>query len=206
MVFGGGRAAERKVRSLQRAGAQVSVISPSLTKDLGKLVAQGTIHYHQRHYVRGDLQGAVLAYVATEDEQQNQEIAADAQMAGVFLNVADRPSLCSFIVPAIVERGDLLIAISTGGASPALARSIRRKLELEYGDEYALALDILRRLRTHALTAALPAEQRHRAFGSLVESALVEYVRERREAEIDTLLQAGFGDGISLAELGIALT
>jgi precorrin-2 dehydrogenase/sirohydrochlorin ferrochelatase len=132
LVIGGGTVAERKVQSLLQAHGQVTVISPTCTPQLRSWAVDRTITLYERPYCSGDLQGFSLVFAATSDETLHEKIAAEARGAGVLLNVVDRPALCSFIMPAVVSQGDLTLAISTGGASPALAKKIRQTLERHF--------------------------------------------------------------------------
>jgi len=206
LVVGGGTVAEHKVDALLRAGARVTVISPELTSKLASRAADGSITYHRRRYVAGDLHGAALAYAATDDAALHRQMADDAAAAGVLLNVVDHPGLCDFIAPAVMQRGDLLIATSTSGASPAMAKRIRRNLEQTFGPEYADALQILACLRRRLAERALSFAERQRILGALVDSSLVEYLRDGRTDEVDRLLAATVGDGVSLASLGMERT
>src|SRR5215470_4087084 len=106
VVIGGGNVAEQKVHSLLRAGARVTVISPDLAAPLAGLASAGAITHRPRDYASGDLKGFCLAYAATDDERLHEQIAREAEAAGVLLNVVDRPALCDFIVPSVMERGD----------------------------------------------------------------------------------------------------
>jgi siroheme synthase-like protein len=136
VVIGGGEVALRKAESLLECDARVGVISPEICYGLNKLATDGKITVTERNYEAGDLAGAFLAIAATGDEEVNRLAAAEAEQRGILVNVVDAPELCSFIVPSIVRRGYLTLAVSTGGVSPALARKIRVKLEREFGEEY----------------------------------------------------------------------
>lgn len=204
LVIGGGTVAERKVDSLLQARGRVTVISPALTPQLQSWATNQTITVHQRPYRRGDLQGFSLVFAATNDEAVHQQIADEAKEAGVFLNVVDRPALCSFIVPATVAQGDLTLAISTGGASPALAKKIRQNLEQHFGPEYNLALQLLARVRERVVGSGLSTESRQRLFAALVNSPLVDYLRERRVDKLNALLQETVGESCTFAELGLS--
>jgi len=206
LVIGGGPVAEQKVISLTKADAAVTVISPDLTPALQRLAAAGRVTHHARRYRTGDVRGFCLAYAATDDAALHGEITRDAAAAGVLLNVVDRPELCTFIVPSVVERGDLLIATSTSGASPALAKRIRTDLEAMFGPEYEVALQVLGRLRQQLAEQALERGERQRIFTALVDSPLVEYLRTRQAREVDRLLSETVGAGVSLASLGVELT
>jgi precorrin-2 dehydrogenase len=200
VVVGGGAVAARKVDALLAAGARVTVVAPRLAAALAERVARGEVAHRARPYASGDLAGARLAYAATDDEALHARIAADAEAAGVLLNVVDRTPLCSFIVPAQLSRGDLTVAISTGGASPALARRVRRDLERQLGPEYARAVDLLARLRRRL--QALPSIERRRILTGLVDSDLLEHLRRPDPAAVDRLLAEHAGREITLTSLG----
>lgn len=205
LVVGGGPVAERKVESLLAAGAQVTVVTPALTPSLAALVAAGTVTHRPRPYRPGDLQGFLLAFAATGDPEADAEIAREAEHEGVLLNVVDTPPLCSFISPSILVRGDLLVAVSTGGASPALAGRMRRDIDARLGPEYDRALDLLARLRHRLQDASLASAERQRILTGLVNSELLECLRSRDTAAVDRVLARIAGDGISLATLGVEL-
>jgi precorrin-2 dehydrogenase/sirohydrochlorin ferrochelatase len=202
LVVGGGRVAEQKVTALVEAAARVTVISPTVTPRIEALAAMQAVAYHPRQYASGDVRGFFLAFGATDDEEAQHQLAEDARAAGVLLNVADRPEMCDFIVPAVMEQGDLVIATSTGGASPALAKRIRRELQQSFGPEYAEALQLLQRLRAHLAERVVSAAERRRIFTTLANSPLLEYLRRRQIRAIDELLAETVGDGTSLATLG----
>jgi siroheme synthase-like protein len=137
IVIGGGTVALRKAKSLLEYKAVVEVISPDICGEINKLANKGQIKVTRRPYQEGDLQGALLAIAATDDRTINTHVSEEAQKSGVLINAVDDPQNSNFIVPACLHRGDLTIAISTGGRSPALARKIRLKLEKDFGEEYA---------------------------------------------------------------------
>lgn len=147
LVVGGGPVAARKVAALLDAEAAVRVVSPDLAPGLADLVATGRIHWIRRVFQTGDAAGAFLVIAATGDEAVNRSVASAAKLAGCLLNVVDTPELCNFIAPAIVRRGLLTVAISTGGRSPALARRVREDLEAILPNELAEHLVELTELR-----------------------------------------------------------
>jgi siroheme synthase-like protein len=157
VVVGGGPIAESKVNGLLAAGAEVTVVSPMVTDALADAVRAGRIGHRRRVYRDGDLIGVALAFVATGDVGVNAAVAAEGRRRGVWVNAADDPAHCDFILPAVLRRGALAIAVSTGGASPALARAIREELERHLGDDYAALVDVAgevrRALRTERRTA-----------------------------------------------------
>jgi precorrin-2 dehydrogenase/sirohydrochlorin ferrochelatase len=180
-------------------------VSPVLTAALAALADTHEILHHARPYRRGDLTGAVLAYVAVDDEHEQEEVAGDAAAAGVFLNVVDVPRLCTFIAPAVVRREPVAIAISTGGASPALAHRLREELEARVGPEYGVAATILARLRPLVRAAEPDPQARARTFARLVDGPLLDALRARDSAGVDAILRAAAGEGATLGALGVAL-
>ena len=206
LVIGGGNVAAQKVDGLLAAGGRATVISPELCRPLAALAVAGKLTHLARPYAPGDLRGFFLVFAATDDREVQSQVVREAHELGVLLNVVDRPTLCDFIAPAVLERGDLMIAVSTSGASPALARQVRRQLAALFGPEYALALQLLRRLRDRLAAPSQTAADRQRIFAALVESPLLDYLREHRIADIDRLLAQTVGTGVSVAELGVELT
>ena len=138
LVFGGGPIAEDKIAKLQSTGAQVTIVSPTVTPNLQAWAHRGDFQWQPREYQAGDMEGAFLSIAATNDRQVNHEIFQEAERLGVLINVVDGPEQCTFIAPAVVRRGQVTLAISTGGASPALARKLREALTedavLEWAD------------------------------------------------------------------------
>ncbi len=161
VVVGGGRVAERKVAGLVRARAAVRVISPTLTPRLASLAAEKKISFTPRAYRKGDLKGAALAFAATDDPVTQRAVRRDAEAAGTFVNLADNRRDSSFLVPASFSRGDLIVAISTSGASPALARRLRRQLQRTAGNKPRTLVRFLREARRQ-LKEMLP-DQKQRA-------------------------------------------
>ena len=137
VVAGGGQVALRKVTTLLQYGADVTVISPRLCKGMGELDCAGKIKVRRRSYQAGDLEGAYIAIIATGNRSINRQASLEAGLNKIPVNVVDDAGLSDFIVPSIVRRGSVSIAISTAGKSPALARKLRSKLEGELADEYA---------------------------------------------------------------------
>jgi precorrin-2 dehydrogenase/sirohydrochlorin ferrochelatase len=205
VVVGGNDVAQDKVESLLEADARVTVVSPVLTAALGALAETHEILHHPRSYRSGDLADAVLAYVAVDDEAEQTAVATDASAAGVLVNVVDMPRLCTFIAPAVVRREPIVIAISTGGASPALARRLRAELEAHVGPEYGVAATILARLRPLLRAAEPDPDARARTFARLVDGPLLDALRARDAAGVDAILRTVAGEGATLGALGVAL-
>jgi len=137
VVVGGGPVALRKVKALLEHEANVEVISPELCPELSQLAKSRAIQVLQKNYNGGDLQGAFIAIAATDDGEINNKVAEEARAKGVLVNVVDDSEHSDFIVPSQLRRGDITIAVSTAGKSPALARKIRTRLEKDFGAEYA---------------------------------------------------------------------
>jgi precorrin-2 dehydrogenase/sirohydrochlorin ferrochelatase len=151
VVAGGGTVASRKVDSLLRAGAEVTVISPACCPRIELLVKAGRIQYFRKACTPADVKEAFVVICATDDEKVNQKVANFASSRNIPVNVVDRPGLGNFIVPSSVSRGRLQIGISTAGASPALARRIRKELQERYGPEYGWFLDFMSEVRPRIL-------------------------------------------------------
>ncbi len=152
LVVGGGAVGERKVQDLLAAGARVTVVSREVTPKLQQQADQGSITWLQEDFRPAHLEGMVLAIAATDDQEVNQAVSAAAQARNLPVNVVDQPALCSFVVPATIRRGELVVAIGTGGASPALAKKLRQELEARFGPEYGPYLELLGRIREAVLS------------------------------------------------------
>jgi precorrin-2 dehydrogenase/sirohydrochlorin ferrochelatase len=205
LVVGGGEVAGRKVEALLGAGAQVTVVSPRLSQPLHSLTARGLVTHIARDYERGDIRGCVLVYAATDDPKLHRELVAEARALGIPVNVVDVPELCTFISPAVVNRGELQIAISTGGASPAFAARLRRSLEDQFGTEYARTLEVLRAARRRLHADEMDPTERMRRLKELADSALPDAIAAGDVAAIELILATYLGDGVGLAALGLAL-
>jgi siroheme synthase-like protein len=142
LVVGGGSVAEGKVAGLLAAGARVTVVSPTVTARLAGWAAEGRLVYLAREYRAGDVDGQRLALVATDDAAVTRAVVADGRARSVLVNAADEPAHCDFILPAVIRRGRLVVAVSTGGASPAAARAIREELESYLTEEHAALVEL----------------------------------------------------------------
>jgi precorrin-2 dehydrogenase / sirohydrochlorin ferrochelatase len=193
LVVGGGRVAERKVLSLLACGADVRVVSPAVTTRLEALAGAGRIRLARRGFRTTDLRRALLAFAATDDRAVNRRVAEAAAAAGALANVADDPAAGDFQVPASLRRGDLTVAISTGGGSPALAKRLRQRLEETIGPEYEAFLVALAELRTRAQETIPDPETRQAVYRGAVASDLYAIAaggdRAAVAARIATLLQ-----------------
>lgn len=203
VVIGGGSVSERKVLSLLDAGAKVTVVSPEVTSVLDRLASAGTIVVENRPYRDGDLDGAFLAYAATGHRDVNDLVVTEARKKRALLNVVDEPGLCDFIVPAVVERGRLSIAISTGGASPAFAKMLRKEMEERYGDEYAIFLEIMAEVRQKLLTIGFESDKNRKIFNELASSGMPSMIKDGKWDEVEKTIASILGDDFSISSIGI---
>lgn len=186
VVIGGGRVAERKILTLLKADARVTVISPQLTKRIEKEKRKNNIKHISRHYRKGDLKNAFIIIAATDSQAINKHISEDALC---LVNVVDAPSLCNFIVPSVVKRGPLTIAISTSGVSPAFSKSIRKELEKLYSSEFSRYLKFLEKFRKKA-KKEIPDKTKRAAFlKSLASKEMIEMLRKKGFKEVVKILQ-----------------
>ncbi len=197
VVVGGGEVAVRKVRALMESGAYVRVISPELHTDLYTWRASGRIECVDRPYEPGDLVGCFLVIAATNQREVNAAVAEEARSLGILHNIADDPDHSSFHTLAAVTRGDVLVAASTGGASPALAAHIRRKLEQTFGPEYGLLAERLGRLRRE-VGHTLPPPVRTQLWRALTSDSILELVRTQGVVALDRHIET------IMAEIGQA--
>jgi precorrin-2 dehydrogenase/sirohydrochlorin ferrochelatase len=175
LVVGGGPVATEKVEKLLDHGAAVRLVSPDLTPELRAMVDEGRIHeFHERTYEPSDLDGCFMVIAATNLDAVNRMIWQDAEALNILCNVVDVPPMCNFIVPSIVRRGELAIAISTGGASPVVAKHIRRDLEATYGPEWEALVDLLREVRDELKERYLDMPSRRVAVERLMETDIVQ--------------------------------
>lgn len=195
LVVGGGAVGSRKVKTLLACGARVTVISPAASSYILKQAEEDNITYHPRKYRLGDLQDMFLIIGATNDEELNVEIHREAESAGKLCNIADRPNACNFILPSIVSRGDLTIAISTSGKSPAFAKMLRKQLESEFGPEYADFLALMGSIRKQLLAESHEPEEHKPLFETLIDNGLLEMIAAGQKTQIDRLLSKTLGPG-----------
>ena len=164
LVIGGGLVAERKVAALLEAGAEVRLLSPDVTPQLAAWADEGRLRREAADFYPSAVKGCFLVFCATDSPQVNQIAAAAAKAAGALVNAADAPELCDFTLPARLARGNLSIAVSTGGQSPALARELRDELCERIGPEYGLYLEIVGRIRLEGQESGLASDERCRLW------------------------------------------
>ncbi|MEH3053116.1 MAG: bifunctional precorrin-2 dehydrogenase/sirohydrochlorin ferrochelatase [Patulibacter minatonensis] len=190
LVVGGGDVGLEKVEGLLACDGEVTVVAPELCPELADLVAEGSISHLQRPYEPADLEGKFLVIAATNDTDVNIAVYDDAERRAMLVNVVDVPPLCNFILPAILRTGPLAIAISTAGASPALAKRMKREIGEHFGEEYARLAIVLNDVRGWA-KATLPTYQHRKAFfEGIVDGAPdpVVLLREGREDELRAVI------------------
>lgn len=185
LVIGGGPVAEGKTLTLLEAGADVTIVSPALTLKLQELSQSGRISHHQKNFEEKDLSGAFLVIAATDLPDMNSSAAQACKKNNILVNVVVPPEESSFIVPSVVERGDLLIAVSTSGISPALAKKIRQELETRYGAEYALFLERLAEIRQRVLEEVTDEQKRRMIFQKIVDSDVINLLQQGRVHDAD---------------------
>jgi precorrin-2 dehydrogenase/sirohydrochlorin ferrochelatase len=200
-VVGGGAVAHAKVVGLLRARAAVTVVAPEFVEAIETLAAREEVTLVRRRYSSVDLRAFHVIVAATDDAEVNRRVAADARSAEVLVNVVDAPDISRFIAPAVLERGDLQVAVSTSGVSPAFATFVRDRVADQIGPEFSTALTILGRVR--ARVRSRPMEERRRIQLAIAEGGLAEHVRRRDRDGINDLLRAALGDGTTLRDLGV---
>ena len=193
LVVGGGRVATRKVTTLLDCGAEVTVVSPRVTDQLKQLIDEQKVRFFQRSYAAKDLRNVFLVIGATDDATLNQRIHRDAETQGRLCNIADQPHLCNFILPAVISQGDLTVTISTAGKSPAFAKYLRRRLQDQFGREYADFLTLMGAVRAKLLQTEHAPEAHKPLFEQLIGRGLLDKIREQDRSAIDEILVSVLG-------------
>lgn len=180
LIVGGGEVAFRKAVTLREAGAQVKVI----TRDAcARLEHMDGVTVECRDYAAGDVSGHALVFAATDDRQVNSLVSREAAEHGIPVNVVDDPELCSFIVPSVMRRGDLLMAVCTSGKSPGLSKKIRCELEEHYGPEYGEFVELMGEMRQEVKARYSTQKEREAVFGKLINSGILELLRQGEKEE-----------------------
>ena len=199
IVIGGGSVAERKIMGLLESGALVSIISPELGGRLRELASDGRVDWIAENFYPSLLNRfdeIALIFGATNSRQVNLTIHEAATKRKIPCNIADVPDLCTFIVPAVITQGELMIAVTTGGSSPALARRIREDLEKRFGPEYAELTKVLGELRKLVLSAGGPSNENRKLFMEIVDSELLVALRENDRNRVLAILKTILPDYI----------
>lgn len=201
VIIGGGNVCARKAETMMKYGARVTVVSPEFTDEIEQWARDGKLTIHRKHYDASDLENANIVIASTDDQLVNEQVAADCRQRRIPVNVVDVTPLCEFIVPAIVESGSIQIAVSTGGKSPALARTLKEDLQRFVGPEYAVVNDVLGTLREGA-KAVLPTDtDRKRFFDGIIAMGILEMLRagKRREA-FEAIARACREAGVAISD------
>ncbi len=193
VVVGGGLVAERKINSLLSAGAKITVISPLFTTTIQQWVDIGDICGKQREYTSNDIEGAFLIIAATNKEKVNLKVAQDAHTNNQLINIVDQPELSSFISPAAFTRGRLHVSVTTLGASPALAKKIKQKLEAEYGEEYEIYLQFLHEYRMAVKNSIQDVKERQKIYQELLEQDALQCIRDGKFESYKNHMLSKFG-------------
>lgn len=193
LVVGGGEVARRKVEGLLEAGAKVRLVAPQLGPDLARLAAEGAYEWLARPFDPADLAGCRLVIAATDDQAVNRAVFAAAEKAGLWSNVADQPQLCSFTLPALFRRGELLVTVSTGGASPLVAARLKEELAAQFGQAWEPYLDLLKAVRAAVLAQDRPPEENRAVFEAVVEADLLTPLGQGDWAEVGRRLKEACG-------------
>lgn len=189
LVVGGGEVALRKARLLADAGACLRVVAPSIDQSLVALVAESGGESRARNYTADDLHGCVLAIAATDSEPTNAQVSADARTIGIPVNVVDAPELCSVIFPAIVDRSPLMIAVSSGGDAPVLARLMRARIETWIPAAYGQLAGLARRYRARVKARFANVQQRRIFWEEVFQGPIAEQALSGRQAQAEQLLE-----------------
>ena len=182
-VIGGGSVAERKVQMLLNFGAVVTVIAPQITPELRELAKARTIKYIPSMYMPDMLRLAFLVIAATDQRAVNRAVADECERRGILVNAVDDPDACTFFVPAIVQRGDLVIGVSTSGSSPALAKRLRESLETQFGEEYGGLAEIMAEVRDEVKARYEDPDERVKAFERILDSDVLELLAKGKREE-----------------------
>jgi precorrin-2 dehydrogenase/sirohydrochlorin ferrochelatase len=185
LVVGGGRVAAQKVRALLEAGARVTVVAPEVEPELNGL---GGVTVHTRPYERGEVAGYRLVVAATGETDVNQAVYDDGEAVGVWVNSADDPERCSVTLPARIRRGDLLVTVSTGGRSPAMASWLREELAGQIGPEHEVLLELLAEERERLQAEGVATEPLN--WRGAIRSGMLERIRDGNVPEARELLRA----------------
>lgn len=178
VVIGGGSVAERKVVTLLSCKADVSVISPDITPRLRELAKKKKLTYIKKRYEDKDIKNAFLVVAATNNRDANKAVFAAAKKYKCLLNIVDKPDESNFIVPSLISRGDLTIAVSTGGKSPALAKQIRKELQQRYGKEYEIFIKAMGKAREQVLKNVPSEKARRQIFTKLAKSNIINLLKK----------------------------
>lgn len=200
LVVGGGPVGVRKALALEKSGARVTIISDRFS-GMSDQFKGTSICFVKKEYEKKDVNDRFLVFAATNNADLNQRIKMDAAGFNILCNIADAPDSSDFLVPSTVDRGKLVLAVSTSGSSPAMARKIRQDLERQFGPEYAVMLEIMGRIRTRLLSSRNLPDDNKALFTALIQKGLVELIKAGDEQQIDMILNEVLGKGFTYQDL-----
>jgi len=200
LVVGGGKVGARKAATLEKCGANVKVISDRFSSGFDDL-KQTNICLEKKEYEKKDVNGMFLVFAATDNVDLNQQIKDDASMLNILCNIADAPQNSDFLLPSIVDRGDLILAVSTSGSSPAMAKKIRQDLEKHFGPEYAQFLTMMGNIRKKLLSSGHAPDDNKAIFYTLIEKGVLELIQTNDEININAVLCDVLGNKYSYQDL-----
>jgi precorrin-2 dehydrogenase/sirohydrochlorin ferrochelatase len=192
LVVGGGSVGARKAATLEKCGANVTVVSDRFSDRFDEL-RNSSICLEKKAYEKKDVKGMFLVFAATNDAGLNQQIKADASGLNILCNVADAPGKSDFLVPSTVDRGDLILAVSTSGSSPAMARRIRQDLENQFGPAYAVLLKLMKNIRTRLVSSGHAPADHKQVFYRLIDKGILELIEAKDDITINRILSDVLG-------------
>src|SRR3954467_7823971 len=201
VIIGGGNVCARKAETMMKYGARVTVVSPEFTEEIEQWAREGCLAIERKPYASADIDGANMVIASTDDQSVNEQIAADCRARRIPVNVVDVTPLCEFIVPAIIEKGSIQIAVSTGGKSPALARTLKEDLQRTIGPEYAEVNDVLGTLRKEAKRVLPTDTDRKRFFDGIIAAGVLDMLRDgRRREAFEAVARACEAEGVAISD------
>ncbi|MEA2239374.1 MAG: precorrin-2 dehydrogenase [Thermoanaerobaculia bacterium] len=201
LIVGGGNVCARKAETMMRYGARVTIVSPDVTEEIAGWERDGKLVLQRKRYEDADLEGASIVIASTDDPCVNARVARDCRRRRIPVNVVDVTHLCEFIVPAIIEKGSVQIAISTGGKSPALGRTLKEELQRTIGPEYAEVNDLLGTLRKSAKRVLPTDVDRKHFFDGIIAAGILDMLREgRRREAYESIVRACEAGGVAVSE------
>ncbi len=200
LVVGGGSVGARKALTLEKCGAKVKLISSLFSPECENLKTT-SIEIKKKEYENKDIKGMFFIFAATDSADLNNKIQKDAAKLDILCNIADSPDKSDFILPSIVDRGDLILAISTSGASPAMAKKIRKELEQKFGSEYKLFLTLMGNIRKKLLSACHAPKDHKKIFNTLINKGVLDLIKKNDEKKINLILSDILGENYLYQDL-----
>ncbi len=201
LIVGGGNVCARKAETMMKYGARVTIVSPDVTDEIARWADERRLTVQRKRYEEADLAGRSIVIASTDDLCINGRIARDCRRRRIPVNVVDVTHLCEFIVPAIVEQGSIQLAVSTGGKSPALARTLKEDLQRLVGPEYAEVNDVLGTLRSEAKKRLPTDTDRKRFFDGIIATGILGMFRKgRRREAYEMIARACQAEGVPISD------